>query len=435
MPAASPLEVITTRENQLICPPASKTETAKKQHSSKSGKDITSFFYFDMNDPRFNQFESKPQRILSQSPPMLNDKDFPSIPNQGKRNLVSRLRNLSAPQPINPPIPTSPSKLPSNQPPSKQLPSRQSISARPSTKHTSSHPPSSHPPSSYLPSSHPLSSPLSGWALSRQSPSRQPPSIHPSSTKPTSSHCPCTHPLSSQPFGWAPSGQSASGQSSSRQPPQIHPTKPTSSHTPFSHTHSSQPSQKNNRNQQNYQKYQYYQKVVLYVDSNYQTTTTDLIKAIKMRHPNASSTKFDIEFRRSYTLKKTYEMVKNRDHADAIVIISVLTNDARNGKSLHYIHKLQEDIAWMLKAETSASNIIFVGCPPSTAFNTLSYNKETEKVCKQENVGFHPQNQVNKSHLATDGYHIMKGYQFLITKTIAAAILSSTHGVKLHTFV
>ena len=128
-------------------------------------------------------------------------------------------------------------------------------------------------------------------------------------------------------------------------------------------------------------------------------------------------------------------MVKDLDHTDAIVIISVLTNNARRHHSLRYVHDLQEQIIWMLKTETSATNITFVECPPSTAFESSSYNKETFEVCTTEKIGFHHQTLVKKSHLATDGYHIMRGYQHLITKTIAAAILSSTHGLKWHTFI
>ena len=124
--------------------------------------------------------------------------------------------------------------------------------------------------------------------------------------------------------------------------------------TPFSlpsKNSSSAPVSDSRNTNQNFSKVQ---KVIIYGDSNYQTRHRDLIQAIKRKNPDAASTKYDIKLVKSYTLERTYELVKTNDHTGAIVIINVLTNNARRQNSLSHVLDLQETIILMLKQETYA---------------------------------------------------------------------------------
>ena len=100
------------------------------------------------------------------------------------------------------------------------------------------------------------------------------------------------------------------------------------------------------------------QNVIIYGDSNYKTRHGDLIQAIKRRDPTAS-TKYNIKLVKSYTLEKTYEIMKTNNHENAIVIINVMTNNAKRRQSLSYVRDLQETIILMLKLETSLQVLNF----------------------------------------------------------------------------
>ena len=162
-------------------------------------------------------------------------------------------------------------------------------------------------------------------------------------------------------------------------------------------------------------------RVIIYGDSNYQTRHHQLKSSLRSLRQD-STEQYDIQFIRSYTLEKTFEMVKTRDHSDAIVVVSVLTNNAKKGQSLSYIRGYQEAIIWMLKQETNASNIVFLACPPATAFQTRIYNCYTQDLCDEESIRF-SNTLIKEEHLWLDGYHLQFKYQHLMSKSVAAAVL------------
>ena len=162
-------------------------------------------------------------------------------------------------------------------------------------------------------------------------------------------------------------------------------------------------------------------RVIIYGTSNYQTRHHQLKSSLRSLRQD-SKEKYDIQFIRSYTLEKTFEMVKTRDHTDAIVVVSVLTNNARKGQSLSHIRGYQEAIIWMLKQETDAKNIVFLACPPATAFQTSIYNCYTQDLCDKEGIRF-SNTLIKQDHLGSDGYHLQFKHQHLMSKSVAAAIL------------
>ena len=162
-------------------------------------------------------------------------------------------------------------------------------------------------------------------------------------------------------------------------------------------------------------------RVIIYGTSNYQTRHHQLKSSLRSLRQD-STEQYDIQFIRSYTLEKTFEMVKTRDHSDAIVVVSVLTNNAKKGQSLSYIRGYQEAIIWMLKQETNASNIVFLACPPATAFQTRIYNCYIQDLCDEEAIRF-SNTLIKEENLCSDGYHLQFKYQHLMSKSVAAAVL------------
>ena len=167
------------------------------------------------------------------------------------------------------------------------------------------------------------------------------------------------------------------------------------------------------------------QKVIIYGDSNYWTDTRDLMQIIKWKNPDAASIKYDIKHVKSYTLERTYELVKTNNHTGAIVIINVMTNNARRRNKLSHVWDLQETLILMLKQETSSQNIVMVECPVATAFQTAHYNMQTMDLCKIHQANFQP-TYIKMFHLRKDGYHVLDGYQHWVAKTVADAILKAS---------
>ena len=169
------------------------------------------------------------------------------------------------------------------------------------------------------------------------------------------------------------------------------------------------------------------QKLIVYGDSNYKSTHRQLKTEINALQRGATQG-LHIEFRRTFTLEKTFHVIKERDHTDCIVLISVSTNNARRRQSTEYVRGIQQQITWMLSTETHPSNIIFLACPPAKCFLTTEYNQNTEALCKEMGVKF-AKSLIKESHLNDeDGYHITPENQHFMAKTVAAAALPCING-------
>ena len=76
-----------------------------------------------------------------------------------------------------------------------------------------------------------------------------------------------------------------------------------------------------------------------------------------------------------------------------------------------------------LKTETDSENICVTESVPSTKFDIQPYNRMSQQLCKQENIGFAP-TLVSASQIwRGDGIHIHENFRHLLVKTSAAAIL------------
>ena len=163
--------------------------------------------------------------------------------------------------------------------------------------------------------------------------------------------------------------------------------------------------------------------VHVYCDSNHNATPNLIIEVNQqLKELNRSDECYYIETHRAFTLNKTFEQVCQRNHKDAIVIINIMTNDAKYGRDIYNAQHTLRKIIRKLKTETDPRNICVTESSPATKFNIQPYNKMSHHLCEQENVGFAP-TLVAKSHLIGDGYHIHESFRHLLVKTTAAAIL------------
>ena len=164
------------------------------------------------------------------------------------------------------------------------------------------------------------------------------------------------------------------------------------------------------------------EKVIYYTDSN--THTLPQILKEKMNEIRSDSGKVpELEQVRAYTMQKAHKLVQTNNHENAIVVINLMTNNARRRESPASVCGLQEEIIRMLESETAPQNIVFIESPPSLKFDTVTYNKSTEALCKRMNVQF-SRTLICKGHLNRDGYHVRFEHQHLMQRTVAAAILN-----------
>ena len=163
-------------------------------------------------------------------------------------------------------------------------------------------------------------------------------------------------------------------------------------------------------------------KIIIYADSNLNKLPRYIIAKIKLIR-KYSAEEPSIEIIPTYTMQKTHKVVQTNDHTDALVIIAIMTNNARRKEPVMSVYNYQEEIIAMLKTETGLQNIVFVACPPSTKFNTYAYNKSTEYLCMNEQVRF-ARSLISKGNLNNDGYHVRFEYQHLMSQTIAAVVMN-----------
>ena len=166
------------------------------------------------------------------------------------------------------------------------------------------------------------------------------------------------------------------------------------------------------------------QKVIVYHDSNLAwslpSTVEQAVKNINTYGPHPIK---DIKLTKNYTprLEDTLNAVKSTNHSNSVVIISVMTNNAKAYQSIYQSKSLLSKIVEHLKEEVSVKNIIVLESPPSHNFNIFPYNKAMFDLC--QNIGvFFARNLVKRVHLKPDGLHILTQYKHLMIKSVAAAI-------------
>lgn len=166
------------------------------------------------------------------------------------------------------------------------------------------------------------------------------------------------------------------------------------------------------------------QKVFIYHDSNLAwslpSTIEETVKNINTYRPHPIQ---NVSITKCYTprLVQTLDSIKTTNHSNSVVIIAVMTNNAKANQSVAYSKSILNKIFEHLKTEISAQNIIVLESPPSLNFDIFPYNKVMFDLC-QSNEVFFARNLLKKVHMKGDGLHILNHYKHLMVKSVAAAI-------------
>ena len=78
-----------------------------------------------------------------------------------------------------------------------------------------------------------------------------------------------------------------------------------------------------------------------------------------------------IEVEKVYTarLEDTVKAIRSNDHTNAVVVISVLTNNAKANQNILRAKDLMQEALEQLKKQITPENIIVIESPPALRFN------------------------------------------------------------------
>ena len=140
--------------------------------------------------------------------------------------------------------------------------------------------------------------------------------------------------------------------------------------------------------------------------------------------------KCNIKTHMTFTLSQTLDAIRQTTFQRTdIVIITTLTNDARQTKHRHartpnQTKNIQTTIINHLKPIILPLNIVFLEAPPllTSPFSDIyPYNKATSLVTQQHNARF-AETLLGEFHLFKDGFHILRSARNLLVKSVAAAV-------------
>lgn len=170
--------------------------------------------------------------------------------------------------------------------------------------------------------------------------------------------------------------------------------------------------------------------VHLYHDSNLRGVTPSSIQ----RHINDINTTlsetiktYNIKTYLTFELQQTYDTIRfTTIHRNDIVILNIMTNDARHTKNrrqktLLEAQHLQRKIIHHILRYTSPKNIILMESPPLIHHNIYGYNYISHETARLFGLRF-AGTLIGNQHLWKDGVHILHSSRDLLHKSVAAAI-------------
>ena len=164
--------------------------------------------------------------------------------------------------------------------------------------------------------------------------------------------------------------------------------------------------------------------VQIYHDSNLAWSGPNAINdAIKRVFPKQSEEKdFNVSMSLTPKLEDVLQAVTQTNHANSVVIIAVMTNNAKQCQPVERTHSILQRIVDSLKRQTSPENIIIIESPPSLQFDIYPYNRASYHLCCSSGVHF-SLSQLETCHIKDDGLHIKNSYKHLMIKSVVAAIM------------
>ena len=164
------------------------------------------------------------------------------------------------------------------------------------------------------------------------------------------------------------------------------------------------------------------QKVRIYHDSNLQWSSPAEIRKNISSLNIKDAQNVQISLCKTSKLEDMVRAVEHDDNRNTIVIISTMTNNAKNHESFSKCRSLLKKAFDILQRQTCMKNVIFLESPPSHKFEIFFYNKMAHALCKDTGATF-ALNLVVYPHIKSDGLHIKAPFKHLMTKSVAAAIV------------
>ena len=153
--------------------------------------------------------------------------------------------------------------------------------------------------------------------------------------------------------------------------------------------------------------------------------TLDLIN----KKNNKQTTKYNIQKHATYELQQTFNKIKQTTYRkDDIVVINVLTNDARTTKrrppkTLHQTEHFLNAIYNHLLSQLSPDHVILLESPPLLYEDIFPHSTLSHQIARRRGIRFAP-TLIGEPHIQRfDGVHLQKGSHHLLAKAIACAIL------------
>ena len=141
---------------------------------------------------------------------------------------------------------------------------------------------------------------------------------------------------------------------------------------------------------------------------------------LKASNPSLRPSSYEVCIHTTYTINKTIVAMEKVDHA--IVIIAIMTNEAKFNKPVRSTHSKLLMMITKLKTQTHPDNIVVLEAVPSLPFDIFSYNRASWNLCKKMGVRMSP-TLVGELHLWRDGIHVRHNCRHLLVKSVAAAIV------------
>ena len=161
--------------------------------------------------------------------------------------------------------------------------------------------------------------------------------------------------------------------------------------------------------------------VRIYHDSNLRWSSPsqikDTFKGLNLGNPD----KFNIELSYTPTLEQLVTAVERDDNTNATIVISTLTNNAKDHQSVSKCELKLKRAVGILTQQTQPKNIIFLESPPSFRCDIFPYNKMAYNLCKSSGLTF-SFNLLSYVHIKPDGLHIKRAFKHLMVKSVAAAL-------------
>ena len=107
---------------------------------------------------------------------------------------------------------------------------------------------------------------------------------------------------------------------------------------------------------------------------------------LKASNPSLRLNNYEVCLHTTYTINKTIVAMEKVDHTNAIVVIGIMTNEAKFSKPVRSTHSKLSQMITKLKTQTYPNNIVVLEAVPSLVFNIFPYNQASWNLSQKMGV-------------------------------------------------